>query len=473
MKNKKKPATSKSLWSERFEEPPSTEAIELGSSIHFDWKLYKHDIQGSLAHVKMLKKIQILTAQEYDEICHGLNQVQKEIESGKLPFTKELEDIHTCIEKRLTEVIGPVGAKIHTARSRNDQVITDTMLWLKDELRGIKKILIQLQEVIIHQAQAHVDTMLPGFTHLQVAQPVRLAHHFLAYFEMFSRDLRRLDFALESMADSPLGAGALAGVNYPTDRKLVARELGFSGVSANSMDTVSNRDWILDFHHFATTLFVHLSRFSEELILWSSQEFSFVRLSDRVTTGSSIMPQKRNPDVAELVRGKMGRVVGNHVSLLVILKALPLTYNRDLQEDKEGLFDSIHTIKISLAAFREMLQSAQFQKEKMEKSLAKGFALATDLADYLVKKGIAFRRTHGMVAKIIRYLDSAGKTLEEAQFNELAAICPEIDMDYIQILDYRKSADAKRSDGSTAMQSVKKQLQRATQKLKTWQKAAF
>jgi len=456
------------LWVGRFSERPSEAAQKLGESISFDKELYREDIIGSIAHTEMLCSIGILSQQEKEEIHRGLLQIRGEIESGQFQFKTELEDIHSNIERRLTEIIGATAGKMHTARSRNDQVITDTMLWLRGELIKIDDELRSVNEVLWHQAQAHIETILPGYTHMQVAQPIRLAQHLLAYMEKFNRDKRRLEFAAGSLRECPLGSGAMAGVNYPIDRYQTASLLGFQEVTANSMESVSSRDWLLDFHHFASTLFIHLSRIAEEWILWSSVEFQFVSLSQLVTTGSSIMPQKKNPDVAELIRGKSGRVIGNHVALLAILKGLPLTYNRDLQEDKEGLFDTVKTIHLALKSLQVMVETATFRSDKMQESLRKGYALATDVADYLVKKGIPFRQTHEIVGSIIQDLEKNGSSLEEMTLTELKKYSPLFEEDYKEQINYSKSTDRKESYGSTSRVSVVSQLKSQQQKLEEW-----
>ncbi len=459
--------TSKTkLWGARFAKQSSKATIQLGASIHYDKLLYKEDIAGSKAHCQMLHRIGVLNDKEKVLLIDALSQVEKQIDAGQFVFDPELEDIHTNIEKAVSQIVPEVGGKLHTGRSRNDQVITDTMLWLRAKLQKIRHNLIQISNEFVMQSEKNKNTILPGYTHLQVAQPVRLAHHLMAYFEKFKRDLRRLDFVLQSLESCPLGVGALAGVNYASDREFTAQNLGFTYPTVNSIDTVSNRDWLLDFHHFASVFFIHLSRLSEEIILWNSQEFGFVSLSDEVTTGSSIMPQKKNPDVAELIRGKTGRIIGNQISLLIVLKGLPLTYNRDLQEDKESLFDSIETMELVLPALHDMMRSMTFCPENMRESLSKGFSLATDMADYLVKKGIAFRRTHEIIGSIVKDAEQTNKVLEDYSLTELQGFCPLFEEDFFALVNYEASTEGKASFGGTALASIEHQIQMAKKYLK-------
>jgi len=378
-------------WSGRFTEKTDKLVEEFNASISFDKRLYKHDIMGSITHARMLAKVGILTKKEVDKIISGLKAIEKEIVAGKFRFTPDLEDIHMAIEKRLIEKIGPVGGKLHTARSRNDQVALDVRLYLRDEIKEIQSLIRDLQKALVNVAKKNLDCIMPGYTHLQRAQPILFSHHLLAYYEMLKRDHERIADCLTRVNVMPLGAGALAGSPYPLDRDFVAKELGFAKPTDNSLDSVSDRDFCIEFCGAASILMMHLSRLSEEFILWSSQEFGFIELSDAFSTGSSIMPQKKNPDVPELVRGKTGRVYGNLLSLLTTMKALPLAYNKDMQEDKEALFDTVDTVKDCLKVFSPMLTTMKINKKKMLNATKQGFLTATDAADYLVKKGVPFQ----------------------------------------------------------------------------------
>lgn len=442
----------------------------LGESVSFDKRLYREDIFATKVHTEMLSRLKIITENELQSIHSGLDAIQQEIENGNFQFKADLEDIHSNIERSLSDKIGSIAGKIHTARSRNDQVITDTMLWLKKRIQEIEILILDLIKSLLKRAEEEQDSIIPGYTHLQVAQPVRLSHHLLAYVEMLRRDLVRLRFCYSSLEESPLGAGAMAGVNYPIDRFFTADKLGFNRPSRNSIDTVSNRDWLLDFHYFAATLFIHISRLSEELIIWSSSEFQFVQLDESVSTGSSIMPQKKNPDSLELSRGKSGRIIGNFSSLLVTLKGLPLTYNRDLQEDKEGLFDSVDTLNTVLPVLNEVIQTIKFRTENMENSLSRGYALATDVADYLVNKGIPFRQTHEIVGSLIQDLSKEGKKLEDLSLSELKQYSEKFEEDFGEKMQYSASADRKQSYGSTSATSIKTQLQENQKFIKNYER---
>ncbi|HNI26420.1 MAG TPA: argininosuccinate lyase, partial [Leptospiraceae bacterium] len=383
------------LWGGRFSSPTSPIMERIGESISFDYKLYHHDILGSRAHSKNLKQMGILTEREFDDIQRGLTQIEKEIEEGKLKFRPELEDIHMHIESRLTELIGSAGKKLHTARSRNDQVAQDVRLYLKDSIVKIQNSLKNLLEAVLKKAEASTDIIMPGYTHLQVAQPIRASHYLLAHFWALYRDFRQFLFAKEINDVLVLGSGALAGVNYPTDRDLIAEELGLSKLSQNSIDAVSQRDHLLNYLFASSQLMIHLSRMSEEIIIFNTVEFSYIQLPDALTTGSSIMPQKKNPDIAELIRGKSARVIGHLNQMMFLLKGLPLAYNRDLQEDKIPVFETEETVLVSLEGMTEMIKSLKFQEKNMKHSLEKGFAAATDLADFLVnRKGVPFRDAH-------------------------------------------------------------------------------
>jgi len=393
----------KKAWSGRFKKETNRLVDEFNASISFDSRLYPYDIMGSIAHARALESAKILTKKEARRIEAALNAIEKEIDSGKFKFKTEAEDIHMAIEARLTEKIGPLGGKLHTGRSRNDQVALDMRLYIKDQIREIIHLLHELKRAVVVVAATHADCILPGYTHLQRAQPVLLAHHMLAYYEMLMRDSSRLVDCYGRADEMPLGAGALAGSPYNLNRKLVAKVLGFSRVTENSLDSVSDRDFVIEFLSVASIIMVHVSRLSEELIIWSSQEFAFVEFSDDFSTGSSIMPQKKNPDVAELGRGKSGRVFGNLMAVLTVMKGLPLAYNKDMQEDKEPLFDSIDTLKAILRVYPPMLKSMKVNRDKMYAATNAGFLNATDAADYLVKKGLPFRQAHEVAGRLVGY----------------------------------------------------------------------
>ena len=382
-------------------------------SLHYDRRLYRQDIAGSMAHARMLARQGIITDDEAAQLLDGLARIRQEIEAEKFPWRDELEDVHMNIERRLYETVGDVAGKLHTARSRNDQVATDVRLYVKEVIGEALEAIHDLQAAFVGKAAENLGVVMPGYTHVQRAQPVLFAHHMLAYFEMFGRDAERMRQAKSSADAMPLGSGAMAGVPYPIDRESVARELGFGKISANSMDAVSDRDFLLDFHAAASVCAMHLSRLAEELVLWSSDEFGFVRLDDKYTTGSSIMPQKRNPDFAEIARGKTGRVYGNLVGLLTTMKGLPLTYNRDMQEDKEGLFDTVDTLIPTLQVAEGMVSTMDIQADRMRNAALNSYALATDIADYLVAKGLPFREAHGIVARLSRHAVESGKRLDE------------------------------------------------------------
>lgn len=458
--------SEKKLWGGRFSEPASRIAEKLSASIHFDARLYRYDIRGSIAHARMLCKIGVLSPKERDQIVRGLRQIEAEIEAGEFRFLASREDIHMNIEAALAERIGDAGRKLHTARSRNDQVALDMRLFLGDEWSQIRRLLGLLVGLLADIAAAHVDAVMPGYTHLQLAQPVRLSHHMLAHAWALARDLERAAFFARACGVSPLGAGALAGVNYAIDRDFVRRDLGLDSITANSMDSVSDRDFALDFLYFASVLGVHLSRLCEELVLWSSAEFGFVRLSDSVTTGSSIMPQKRNPDIAELIRGKSGRLVGNLVSLLVTLKGLPLAYNRDLQEDKERIFDSVDTVKIALAGMSEMIATMTVNREAMRKALYRNFATATDLADYLAKKGMPFRSAHEIAGNIVKYCETEGVDFFALSGEELRRFSPHFGEDARTLLDPESSPERKLSAGGTSKRETARQIRAIKKKLR-------
>ncbi len=447
------------LWNGRFSKAATSSANEFNASIEFDQRMYRQDIQGSLAHAKMLEKQGILSKEDYIAIKDGLTQILQDIEDGKVTFTIEQEDIHMNIESLLTERIGAAGKRLHTARSRNDQVAVDIRLYLKEEIKEILEYIRQLKCALAETAKAHQETIMPGYTHLQRAQPVTLAYHLLAYYNMFKRDGQRFEDCLERMDYLPLGSGALAGTTYHTDRDFLAEELGFSHICPNAMDAVSDRDFSLEFLGDASICMMHLSRFCEELILWSSAEFSFVEMDDAYSTGSSIMPQKKNPDMAELIRGKTGRVYGDLITLLTVMKGLPLAYNKDMQEDKLPVFDAADTLKASLNIFREMLETAVFKTENMRNAAKTGFMNATDAADYLVSKGIPFRDCHEIIGKLVLHCIDQGKAIEDLSLEELKTFSDKFEEDVYEKIDIRACIEAKKSKGSTSFASVKEQLE--------------
>ncbi len=406
------------LWGGRFAKSTNVMVDDFNSSIRFDERLYKHDIMGSIAHVTMLAKQNIISAEDMAVIKSGLEDLLDDIESGQVAFDIHEEDIHMNLEKLLIEKVGQVGKKLHTGRSRNDQVALDIRLYMRDELVLVDEMIVNLQEIILDMAAEHLDTIMPSYTHLQKAQPITLAHHLMAYFEMLKRDRSRLEDAKTRMNQLPLGAGALATTTYPLDRYFVADMLGFDGICLNSMDAVSDRDFLIEILAAFSVLMMHLSRFCEEIILWCSNEFQFIELDDAYSTGSSIMPQKKNPDIAELVRGKTGRVYGSLMSLLTTMKALPLAYNKDMQEDKEVTFDALDTVKMCLPIFSDMLRTARINKKNMYDGAGGGFTNATDAADYLVKKGMAFRDAHEVIGKLVLYCLNHQKTLESLTLDE-------------------------------------------------------
>jgi argininosuccinate lyase len=445
----------------RFQKKADKAAAEYTASIPFDWQLYPYDIAGSIAHAKMLAKQGIISAKEAETIINGLTAIKDEIKQGKFQFKPELEDIHMNIEARLIEKVGEVGGKLHTARSRNDQVALDMRLFVRDAISSTIAGLKELQRALISLAEANKNVIIPGYTHLQPAQPVLLAHHLLAYFEMLQRDVGRFGDCLKRTDVMPLGSGALAGVAYKNvDREFVAKELGFSQLSQNSMDAVSDRDFVLEYEAAASLCMMHLSRLAEEVILWSSAEFNFIELDEAYATGSSIMPQKKNPDVAELARGKTGRVYGNLMALLTTMKALPLAYNRDMQEDKEGLFDTVDTLLSTLEVFTGMVKTLRVKPENARKAAERGYILATDLADYLVKKGEAFRTAHDIVARLVSYAMEKDKSLLKLSLAEYKKFSPLFDKD-IYSITVESSIAARDVVGGTAPRQVAKALANA------------
>jgi argininosuccinate lyase len=465
--NMSKPSTPKTnqAWGGRFNEPVDEFVARFTASVNFDQRFYRQDIQGSIAHAKMLCDANVLTADERDQIINGLQEIEKQIESGEFVWSVPLEDVHMNIEAALTEKIGIVGKKLHTGRSRNDQVATDIKLWLRDQIDQIAPILTRLQRGMIELAAGEANTIMPGFTHLQTAQPVTFGHHLLAWNEMLERDFSRLQDCRQRLNQSPLGAAALAGTTYPINREYTAEALHFDKPTENSLDSVSDRDFAIEFCAFSSILMTHLSRMSEELVLWTSAQFQFINLPDRFCTGSSIMPQKKNPDVPELVRGKTGRVNGHLIALLTLMKSQPLAYNKDNQEDKEPLFDAVDTVSDCLRAFADMIPAIESRKEEMYEAARRGFSTATDLADYLVGKGIAFRDSHEIVGKSVAYGIAENKDLSEMSLEELQQFSSEISDDVFDVLTLEGSVAARDHLGGTAPAQVIAAAQRALAKL--------
>ena len=457
---------SNKLWAGRFTQPTDAFVEEFTASIHFDQRLYRYDILGSITHAAMLARQGIIATEEAEAIIRGLNDILADIETGRFVFSVAREDIHMNIEARLIEQIGPVGGKLHTARSRNDQVALDVRLYLRDEVDAIAQALRLLQSALLDQAEGNLDVIMPGYTHLQTAQPVLFAHHMLAYVEMLARDAGRLHDLRRRLNLMPLGAGALAGTTFPIDREWVAEQLGFAGVTRNSLDTVSDRDFALEFCSFAAIMMMHLSRLSEELILWSSADFAFIELSDGFCTGSSIMPQKKNPDVPELVRGKTGRVYGNLVSLMTLMKSLPLAYNKDMQEDKEPLFDTIDTVRGALKVFAAMIAEMTVKPGQMKIAAGRGFSTATDIADYLVRKGLPFRNAHEVVGKTVRYCVENGKDIPALTLEEFRQFSSDIGPDIYDYVTLEASVNARKSTGGTARETVEREITLARSALK-------
>ncbi|EIJ42317.1 argininosuccinate lyase [Beggiatoa alba B18LD] len=452
-------------WSGRFTAPTDAFVEAFTASVGFDQRLYAYDIMGSIAHATMLARVGVLTQTECEQIVNGLQSIQQEIESGQLQWSIALEDVHMNIETRLTQKIGVVGKKLHTGRSRNDQVATDVRLYLRHEIDTIIAELNRLLNALIVVAEREAETILPGFTHLQSAQPITFGHHLLAWCEMLLRDKSRLQDCRKRVNTLPLGAAALAGTSYPLDRHYTAELLGFEAVAENSLDAVSDRDFAIEFTSAATLIMMHLSRFSEELVLWSSAQFNFIELSDAFCTGSSIMPQKKNPDVPELVRGKTGRVYGALISLLTLMKSQPLAYNKDNQEDKEPLFDTVDTLKGSLKVYADMIPAMQVNRDIMRKAALQGFTTATDLADYLVRKGVPFRDAHEIVGKAVRYGVENNTHLEAVTLETYKQFSPLIEQDVYNVLSLEGSVAARNVFGGTAPQQVKAAIQRLKAKL--------
>lgn len=446
------------LWGGRFTKETNKLVEEFTASISFDKKLAKEDIKGSLAHVQMLGECGIIPTEDADKIKEGLQSIHEMIENGEVEFSIEDEDIHMNIEKLLIEKIGQTGGKLHTGRSRNDQVATDMHLYLREKTEEIVKLIEHVQTALIDQGRKHINTLMPGYTHLQRAQPVSFAHHLMAYFWMFERDKERLVDSLKRINWLPLGAGALAGTTFPIKRERVAELLGFEKVYPNSMDAVSDRDFILEFLSIGTIIMTHISRFSEELVIWSSQEFRFIELDDSFCTGSSIMPQKKNPDVPELLRGKTGRTYGNLIGLLTVLKGLPLAYNKDLQEDKEGMFDTVETLEGSLKLMAPMIESMKVNENVMRRALNQDFSNATDIADYLVTKGLPFRQAHEVIGKIVLYSIQHGKYLLDLQLEEYRSFSSLFNEDIYEVLSPEHVVGARNSYGGTSPEQVEKQI---------------
>ncbi|HOM01973.1 MAG TPA: argininosuccinate lyase [Acetivibrio sp.] len=442
------------LWGGRFEKSTDKSVDDFNSSIRFDCRMYKQDILGSIAHAKMLGKCKIISEEDSLLIQNTLREILKDIEEGKVQFEIDAEDIHMNVEKILISRIGDVGKRLHTGRSRNDQVALDIRMYLRDEVVEIKKLLVELERTLIEIAKNNIDTILPGYTHLQRAQPITFAHHMMAYFQMFRRDIERLNDCYKRINIMPLGSGALASTTYPLDRYMVAKELGFDSITENSLDAVSDRDFVIELSACLSILMMHLSRFSEEIILWASHEFGFIELDDAYSTGSSIMPQKKNPDVAELVRGKTGRVYGDLIALLSVMKSLPLAYNKDMQEDKEAIFDAVDTVKMCLPVFTKMIETMKVKKENMFRAAQGGFTNATDIADYLVKKGIPFRNAHEIIGKMVLYCIENNKAIDELDISEFKNFSELISEDVYEEISLSKCVSGRNLPGGPAKESV-------------------
>ena len=451
----------KKLWEGRFTKNTNALLEKFNASITFDKRMYAEDIKGSIAHSKMLSKQEIISQDDQTKIEKGLNQIKLEIENGTFIFKIEDEDIHMSIEKRLTEIIGSTAGKLHTARSRNDQVALDVRMYVRHQSLEIKELLINMENVLYTLSKKYKNTIIPGYTHLQRAQPILLAHHLLAYFQMFKRDISRIDDFLERSDEMPLGAGALAGTTFDLDRHYVAGQLGFSAPTVNSLDSVSDRDFIIELASIISIISMHLSRFSEEIIIWCTSEFSFIKLDDAFATGSSIMPQKKNPDIAELVRGKSGRIYGNLIAILTTMKALPLAYNKDMQEDKEGIFDSIDNIKICIEIFYEMLSTMDVNEKEILESMKKGFLNATDVADYLAKNGMPFREAHKVVGQIVSYCEQKNIAIDDMKFEEYLGFSNIFKEDVLEAITIENCVNNRNSYGGTSIKNVLMQLELA------------
>jgi argininosuccinate lyase len=455
----------KKPWAGRFKKATAESVERFTASIAFDKRLYPYDIEGSIAHVTMLASRKIISREEASKIIAGLKGIFKDIRDGKFQFQASDEDIHMAIEKELIRRVGAVGGKLHTARSRNDQVVMDVRLFLRKEILEIVDLIEALQKELLKIARQEIQTIMPGYTHLQKAQPVLLSHYLLAFVEMFDRDTQRLKDGLRRVNVSPLGSAALAGTSLPIDRKFTAEKLHFHGISANSIDAVADRDFISEFIFASATLMMHLSRFCEDLILWMTAEFGFVDISDAYTTGSSIMPQKKNPDIAELIRGKTARVYGNLMAIMTLQKGLPMAYNRDLQEDKEPLFDTVDTVKGCLSIFTEMIGHVQFHSKTMYRAAQKGFVAATDIAEYLVKRGVPFRKAHEIVGKIVAYCIEQKKELESLTLKEYQKFCKAIDQNIQNVIKLENAVNARKHAGGTATKVVLERIEDFEKKL--------
>ncbi len=456
---------SDKLWAGRFTKDTAAAVHAFNRSIDFDFRLYKQDIRGSIAHAQMLEHVGILTRAELEDITSGLDSIQAEIESGALPFDPAAEDIHMFIESELTRRIGEAGKKLHTGRSRNDQVALDIRLYLRDDVLLIKEQIVSFVHCLMDLATAHTETVLPGYTHLQRAQPVTLAHHLMAYVQMSLRDLARLNDALERMNESPLGAAALAGSGFPLDRAFVAEKLGFARIADNSMDAVSDRDFAIEIVAALALFMVHLSRLSEELIIWNSREFAFIELDDAYATGSSIMPQKKNPDVAELARGKSARMIGQLTTLLTLMKGLPLAYNKDMQEDKEAIFSALDTVKLTLPPFTGMLRTLTFNLNKMKEAAAGGFTNATEVADYLVGKNLPFREAHHVSGRLVQHCLSVGCALNDLSLDTYKQFSPFFEEDIFTAIDLNVAVAKRKLPGGPAPETERAAIERAREKI--------
>ena len=443
------------LWGGRFAKNTDKEVNDFHSSIRFDQRMYRQDIKGSIAHARMLGKCNIISLEDSEKIIAGLREILEDIENGKLEFMIDAEDIHMNVETMLIAKIGDTGKRLHTGRSRNDQVALDIRMYLMDEIKEIKEMLISLEKALLKLADEHLDTIMPGYTHLQKAQPITLSHHLMAYFEMFKRDITRLDDTFKRTNIMPLGSGALAGTTYPLDRQSVADELGFDSVTLNSLDGVSDRDFVIELASALSICIMHLSRYCEELILWNTNEFQFIEMDDSCSTGSSIMPQKKNPDVAELIRGKSGRVYGDLVSILTTMKGIALAYNKDMQEDKECIFDAVDTVKLCLPVFEKMITTMKVNKEKMYHGAGQGYTNATDAADYLVKKGMPFRQAHEVIGKMVLYAINNGKALSEFTMEEFKNCSEIIEEDIYEAISLETCVNDRKIIGAPAKETVK------------------
>ena len=465
-KHSKKDSPTAKPWAGRFQSDTEALLEQFTASVQIDWRLYRHDIQGSIAHARTLEKAEVITTSEATQIINALTQIGHQIERGEMQWSEALEDVHMNIESWLIEMIGEAGKKLHTGRSRNDQVATDLRLYVREEIEKTQGLIAALQSVLVQVAEREIETVMPGYTHLQVAQPVSFGHHLLAWFEMLKRDWQRLSDAYQRVNVMPLGSAALAGTSFPIDRQYTAELLGFERVSDNSLDAVSDRDFAIEVCAACALLMMHLSRFSEEMVLWASQPFDFIELPDAYCTGSSIMPQKKNPDGAELIRGKSGRVYGDLMSLLTIMKGQPLAYNRDNQEDKTPLFDALDTVTACLVMMTEMIGALSVNRKQMMRALEKGYATATDLADYLVIKGSPFRTAHALTGRIVALAAGQDTTLAALQLTELQAIAPEIEADVYDVLKPANALAGRNSYGGTAPSQVARQIEKAKQYLK-------